>query len=78
MKVMLIGKEHRSGTAKKTGKDYNLTFAHVAFNKNGCDGQAVETIALDATTYPAAALKVGDVYEVDRDNRGYVIAFEKA
>lgn len=76
MKVTIVGKEHVSGTGRKSGKAFDNTIAHVTYKKNGVEGQNVESIWLDAKTYPASDIQIGKVYNVDRDSRGYVCAFE--
>ena len=78
MKVCVIGKEHAEGTSKKTGNPYSNTVVHVSHKKNRVEGQAVEAIWLDAKTFPLDAIQVGKTYDMDRDNRGYVIDFELA
>ena len=76
MKVMVIGKEYISGTSKKTGKPFEANLVHVSYKKNGVEGQAVEGIFLDPNTYPLSGIQVGKVYNVDRDNRGYLVSFD--
>ena len=76
MKVKVLGKEYVSGTSKKTGKDFAGTVVHVSHKKNGVDGLAVEAIWLDPVSYPLSSVVVGAEYEVDRDNRGYLLSFE--
>ena len=78
MKVVLIGKEEAKGTGKKSGKDFHNTLAHVRYAKNKVEGEAVEVLWLDPTSHPLADLMVGEVYNLDRDGRGYVIGFELA
>ena len=78
MKVCVIGKEHAEGTSKKSGNPFSNTVVHVSYRKNHVEGQAVEAIWLDAKSYPLGSIQVGKTYEVDRDNRGYVIDFELA
>lgn len=78
MKVTVVGKEHASGTSKKTGKPFSNTVVHVNFKKNRVDGQAVDTVWLDDVSYPLESIQVGKIYEVDRDGRGFVIGFELA
>jgi hypothetical protein len=78
MKVMVLGKEHASGTSKRTGKDFDNTVVHVSFKKNRVDGSAVDSIWLDAKSYPVEDIQVGKTYDVDRDSRGYVLSFELA
>lgn len=76
MKVTVVGKEHMSGTSKKSGKEYSNTIAHITYKKNGLDGLAADTVWLDDKTYPLASIQVGKTYDLDRDGRGFVIGFE--
>ena len=78
MKVCVIGKEHAEGISKKNGNPFSNTVVHVSYKKNRVEGQAVEAIWLDAKSFPLDAIQVGKTYDVDRDNRGYVIDFELA
>ena len=75
MKVMVIGKEYVNGTSKKTGKDFAANVVHVSHNKNGVEGQVVDSIWLDPVQYPLSGIVVGKPYEVDRDGRGFIIDF---
>ena len=76
MKVMVVGKESASGTSKKTGKAFAATIAHISFKKAKCEGSAVESVWLDPVEHPMETVIVGKTYNLDRDNRGYVIGFE--
>lgn len=78
MKVTVIGKEHVSGTSKKTGKPFSATVVHTSYKRNRVDGLAVEAVWLDDVTYPVESVKVGSVYDLDRDSRGFVCGFEPA
>lgn len=75
MKVTVIGKEYVAGKSKRTGKEFSANVVHVAHNKNGVEGQAVDTIWLDPMQYPLSGIAVGKPYEVDRDGRGFIIDF---
>ena len=78
MKVRVIGKEHAEGTSKKSGNPFSNTVVHVSYKRNRVEGQAVEAIWLNAKSYPLDSIQVGKTYDVDQDNRGYVIDFELA
>ena len=78
MKVCVIGKEHAEGTSKKSGNPFSNTVVHVSYKRNRVEGQAVEAIWLNAKSYPLDSIQVGKTYDVDQDNRGYVIDFELA
>lgn len=78
MKVNVIGKEFVSGTSRKTQKDFAANVVHVSYKKNGVEGNAVDSIWLDPTSYPLAGIQVGKMYDLDRDGRGFVCGFEMA
>lgn len=78
MKVTVVGKEHAEGISKKNGKPYSSTKVHVTHKQNRIEGLAAEVVWLDAASYPLDSVQVGKVYDLDRDNRGYVIDFELA
>lgn len=77
MTVTILGKAHLSGIARKTGKPYDNTVVHVAYPRQGVEGQAVETVWLSATAYPVESIQVGSAYALDRDRRGYVVALQQ-
>jgi len=78
MKVTVIGKDHISGTSKKTGKPYDLNVVHITSKRNGVDGLAADQIMLDPKTYPLEGIQLGKAYNLDRDGRGFVCGFEVA
>ena len=78
MKVTVVGKEYVCGTSKKTGQPFESVLAHVTYLKMGVQGVAVESIWLDPITCPLASVVIDGVYNVDRDNRGRLLAFEPA
>ena len=78
MKVTVIGKEHASGTSKKTGKPFDANVAHVTHKKNGVEGAAVDSVWLDPIAYPLASIQIGKTYDLDRDGRGFVVGFDIA
>lgn len=78
MKVTVVGKEYVSGTSKKTGKPFEANVVHVTFKKMHCEGSSVDSIWLDPNTYPLSGIQVGKTYDVDRDQRGFLLSFELA
>ena len=78
MKVSVVGKEFVSGTSKRTGKDFASNVAYVTHKKNGVNGLAVYSIWLDPVQYPLDSIQIGKVYDVDRDQRGFLISFDLA
>lgn len=78
MKIMIEGKAHLEGTSKKTGKDYNFNQIHYLAPARGVEGMAAKALSLDPKAYPIETIVVGKVYNVEFDERGYVVAFELA
>ena len=78
MKVKLLGKSHRDGISAKTGKPYNINSLHCVGSARNVEGQAALTLALDPRDYPIDRIEVGKEYDVEFDQRGYVIGFTLA
>ena len=72
MKVTLVGK--KSGIAKTSGKPY--CFAYINHPDNGVVGLSAENLYLSAEIVNADELKVGSVYDVQTNLKGYVLSFE--
>ena len=75
MKIKVIGKAHLKGTSKKTGNDYDFIQVHYNGKARGVEGLAALTINLDPKDYPFADVVVGGEYNVEFDNRGYIVEF---
>ena len=75
MKIKVIGKAHRSGTSKRTNKDYNFNQVHYTGPDRGVEGVAAMTLNLDPSLIAYNDIKVGGEYEVDFGPRGYVVGF---
>lgn len=78
MKITVYGKAHLEGVAKKTGNPYNFNQVHYLGKARGVIGQAALTLALDPSDYPIDRIEVGKAYNVEFDNRGYVVDFSPA
>lgn len=78
MKITVYGKAHLEGVAKKTGNPYNFNQVHYLGKARGVIGQAALTLALDPSDYPIDRIEVGKEYNVEFDNRGYVVDFSPA
>lgn len=76
MKIKVYGKAHLEGTSKKTGRPYNLNQVHYLGKAQNVEGQSAETMFLDPTLYPIDTIVVGLEYNVEWNNRGYVVGFE--
>lgn len=75
MKIKVYGKAHMEGVSKKTGNPYNFNQVHYLGKARGVDGQAAMTLMLDPKDYPIGSIVVGEEYNVEFDNRGYVVEF---
>lgn len=78
MRIKVYGKAHLEGVAKKSGNPYNFNQVHYLGKARGVEGQAALTLALDSFDYPIDRIEVGREYDVEFDNRGYVVAFAPA
>ena len=78
MRIKVYGKAHLEGVAKKSGNPYNFNQVHYLGKARGVEGQAALTLALDSFDYPIERIEVGREYDVEFDNRGYVVAFAPA
>ena len=78
MKIKVYGKSHLGGIAKKTANPYNFNQVHYLGKARNVEGQAALTLALDPRDYPIDRIEVGKEYDVEFDQRGYVIGFTLA
>ena len=77
MKIKVIGKAHLEGKSRKTGRDYNFNQIHYLGSAFGVEGQAALTQSLDPAHYPYDSISIGAEYNIEFDNRGYVVTFER-
>ena len=75
MKIKVYGKQHLEGVAKKSGNPYNFNQVHYLGKQRNVEGLAAMTLALDPIDYPIGSIEVGKEYNVEFDNRGYVVEF---
>ena len=75
MRIKVYGKAHLEGIAKKTGNPYNFNQVHFLGKARGVEGLAAQTLALDPGYYPIDRIEVDRDYNVEFDNRGYVVDF---
>lgn len=72
MHTVLLGKVRRSGTSK-AGKPYDFTACSVSFSAFGVEGSQVAEVVVDARMCQYDALKIGDHYDFDYDNKGNLL-----
>lgn len=72
MHAVLLGKVRRNGTSK-AGKPYDFTACFVSFSCFGVEGSQVSEVIVDARVIQYDALKIGDYYDFDYDNKGNLL-----
>lgn len=72
MYAVLLGKVRRNGTSK-AGKPYDFTACSVSYSAFGVEGSLVAEIIVDSRMYQYDALKIGDRYDFDYDNKGNLL-----
>lgn len=72
MHAVLLGKVRRSGTSK-AGKFYDFTACYVSYPAFGVEGTQVSEVIVDARIIDFDALKIGDHYDFDYDNKGNLL-----
>ena len=76
MIIKVIGKSHMEGTSKKSGNAYNFTVVHFNAKARGVDGFAAKSANIDGSFARFEDIVVGGTYNLEFDERGYVLAFE--
>ena len=72
MHAVLLGKVRRNGTSK-AGKPYDFTSCSVSYSAFGVEGSQVSEVIVDASMIQYDALKIGDHYDFDYDNKGNLL-----
>ena len=75
MKIKVYGKTHREGTNRKTGKPYNFNAVYYLGKVPDVEGNTSEQLFLDPAEYPLETIHVGKEYNVEFNQRGYVVEF---
>ena len=75
MKVVVIGKEHRQGKAKRSGNEYNANIVHFLVRARGLEGHRGDSAWLDPDIFPLDEIEVGGTYVIDFNGRGFVQDF---
>lgn len=76
MIIKVIGKSHREGVSKKTGNPYNMNTIFFNAKARGVEGLASKEAIIDPAFCGYEAIQVGGSYNLEFDERGYVMAFE--
>lgn len=72
MHAVLLGKVRRNGTSK-AGKPYDFTVCSVSYSAFGVEGSQVCEVIVHARLIQYDALKIGDHYDFDYDNKGNLL-----
>ena len=78
MVIKVIGKSHMEGTSKRTGNQYNFNTVYFNAKARGVDGLAAKSTNIDGSFIRYEDIQVGGSYNLEFDERGYVMAFEPA
>ena len=76
MKVVVIGKSHQDGTSKRTGNQYNFNTIYFNAPARGVDGLAAKNANIDGSFMRYEDIRVNSTYNLEFDERGFVLAFE--
>lgn len=72
MHAVLLGKVRRNGKSK-AGKPYDFTVCSVSYSAFGVEGSQVSEVIVYARMIQYDALKIGDHYDFDYDNKGNLL-----
>lgn len=78
MIVKIEGKEHRQGTSRKTGRDYDFFVLHFVAPQAGVEGNAAVQKIVDPSIMDYDKILVGLYYELTPDLNGSIIKIEAA
>lgn len=73
MKVEVVGKLRGKS---KQGNEYIIVDCLSDYKGDNCSGKRTERVFLSVADYDFDEILVGEEYNIDRDNRGYVIGFD--
>lgn len=73
MRVKIVGKVHREGISKKSGRAYAFNEVHYTAPARGILGEAAKTVTMDADVFPFESIAPG-IYEMEFDDTGRPVA----
>ena len=74
MKVRIIGKVHREGVSKKSGRPYDFIELHYTGPAHGVIGEAALTKTIDPSLFNFDELAVPAEYQIEYDSTGAVVS----
>lgn len=77
MIIKVIGKQHRSGTSKKTGKPYDFSEVYFLGDNRYVEGQMGMSCIVDPAQVPFAQIVVGGEYVAEFGPGGYLESFKR-
>lgn len=78
MKIRIVGKVHREGVSKKTGRPYDFVEVHFTGPAYGVIGEAALTKTIDPAIINFDELVVPAEYSAEFDSTGAVISLTPA
>lgn len=78
MIVQIVGKSHRSGTSKKTGRDYDFTEIHFLCPSRNVEGQSCRTAIIGSEVCRTDSILINQHYELETDLDGNIIKVRPA
>lgn len=73
MKIQIVGKTHRNGVGKSSGKPYDFTEVHYLRQSKNVEGLAAVSKTIGAEIMPAEKIIVNNWYNLDFDEDGRIV-----
>ncbi len=77
MIIKVIGKQHRAGTSKKTGKPYDFSEVYFLGEDRWVEGQVGQSCIVDPSQVPFAQIVVGGEYVAEFGPGGSLVSFKR-
>lgn len=77
MIIKVIGKQHRAGTSKKTGKPYDFSEVYFLGENRYVEGQIGMSCTVDPSQVPFSQIVLGAEYVAEFGPSGYLETFKR-
>lgn len=77
MIIIVIGRQRRTGTSKKTGKPYDFSEIYFLSTSPFVEGQVGDKCTVDPSVCTYDKIYVGREYIADFDNTGRLVSFKQ-
>lgn len=78
MRITIVGKEHRTGTGRNSGKPYDMSVIYYTVKRTGVEGVVAEEGSINARMMGYADIVVGGAYDLEYNKDGFVEVFVPA